>query len=63
MTNLKGRFPGGEGKGVQGKKKKKVSCSEFMEDLGITKVMGLDSIKINGKAPTCNLKNNNKIKQ
>jgi hypothetical protein len=27
-----------------------------MEDLGITKVMGLDSIKINGKAPTHNFK-------
>lgn len=27
-----------------------------MEDLGITKVMGLDSIKINGKAQARNLK-------
>lgn len=54
MSNLKGRFPGREGRGFQGGKKP-VAC-EFMEDLGITKVMGLDSIKRNGKAQARNLK-------
>lgn len=34
----------------------KASCSEFTEDLGIAKVMGLDAIKMNGKVPVRNLK-------
>lgn len=47
MSNLKARFPGGGGGGLQGEGKE-VSCGKFMEGLRITEVMGLDSIKNNG---------------
>lgn len=64
MSNLKGRFPGGQGSGfrrvVLDGEGRGACCSEFMEDLGITKVMGLDSIKINGKAQHTQVENNNK---
>lgn len=58
MSNLKGRFPGGEGRGFQGRRAGlgEASVCEFMEDLGLTEVMGLDSIKTDGKAQDCHSK-------
>lgn len=45
MSNLKGRFPGRGEEGTLGGKGGVASCREFMEDLGIAKVMGSDSIR------------------
>lgn len=46
MSNLKGRFPGRGEEGAFEGGSQGAGCREFMEDLGITKVMGSDSIKV-----------------